>query len=299
MGDFDRQQGDRISDVEVSMTERFTALFEHMHEGVALHEVICNAEGRPIDYRILDVNPQFEQHTGLRRSEVAGKLASAVYGTGSPPYLEEFCAVGMGAPPAQIEVFFSPMNRHFSISIAPLGPKAFATIFSDVTLTKQQELALEKSRLHLRALLDNQPHLAWLKDREGHFLAVNRAFSDACGQPSPESVVGKTDLDVWPRELAEAYRADDAAVIMSAVQKAVEEEIADINGSRWFETYKSPVFSPDGVIIGTTGVSRDVTVRKQAEEARLQSERKFAQVFDQAPDPIAVTTMEGRDPSRS
>ena len=125
--------------------------------------------------------------------------------------------MGMGAPPRRIELFFPPLNRHFSISIAPLGPKAFATIFSDITLTKQQAQAIEKSRLRLRALLDNQPHLAWLKDREGHFLAVNRAFSDACGQPSPESVVGKTDLDVWPRELAEAYRADDAAVITSAL----------------------------------------------------------------------------------
>ena len=293
MGDFDREVGDRISDAEVSITERFTALFEHMQEGVALHEVICDAEGRPIDYRILDVNPQFEQHTGLRRSEVAGKLASVVYGTGAPPYLEEFCAVGMGAPPRRLETFFPPLNRHFSISVAPLGPKAFATIFFDITLTKQQEESIEKSRLHLRALLDNQPHLAWLKDREGRFLAVNRAFSNACGQPSPESVAGKTDLDVWPRELAEAYRADDAAVIASATQKAVEEEIADINGTRWFETYKSPVYSPDGAIVGTTGVSRDVTFRKRAEEARLQSERKFAQVFDQAPDLIAVSNWEG------
>jgi len=293
MGDFDSEQGDRISHVEVSITERFTALFEHMQEGVALHEVICDAKGRPTDYRILDVNPQFEQQTGLRRSEVAGKLASVVYGTGTAPYLEEFASVGMGGPPQRIERYFAPLKRHFSISVAPLGPKAFATIFSDITLSKQQEESLEKGRLHLRALLDNQPHLAWLKDREGHFLAVNRAFSDACGQPSPESVVGKTDLDVWPRELAEAYRADDATVIASATQKAVEEEIADINGTRWFETYKSPVYSPGGDIVGTTGVSRDVTVRKQAEEARLQSERKFAQVFDQAPDPIAVTSMGG------
>jgi two-component system, cell cycle sensor histidine kinase and response regulator CckA len=153
--------------------------------------------------------------------------------------------------------------------------------------------AIEKSRLSLRALLDNQPHLAWLKDRESRFLAVNKAFAQACGQPSPEAVVGKTDLDVWPVELAEAYRADDRAVMESGIQKMVEEQIAGVDGTRWFETYKSPVFEPDGRIVGTTGISRDITDRKRAEEERLRSERKLGQILDLAPDPIAVINSKG------
>jgi len=294
MAELEREQADRISDVEVSMTERFTSLFEHMQEGVALHEVICDAEGRPIDYRILDVNAMYVQHTGLQRADAAGKLASELYGTGSPPYLQEFCSVGMGAPAYRFETYFAPLDRHFSISVAPLGPKAFATIFSDISLQKKQANALERIRLHQRALLDNQPHLTWLKDLEGRFLAVNQAFATACGQPSPEAVVGKTDFEVWQRGLAEVYRADDEAVIASGTQKAVEEEIVGVDGTgRWFETYKSPVFDPDGSIVGTTGVSRDISTRKRAELARLQSERKFEQVFELAPDPIAVTTMGG------
>lgn len=293
MADNEGVPGDRLSDVEVSMTERFTALFEHMQEGVALHEIICDADGRPVDYRIIDVNDQYEKHTGLKRADAAGKLASELYGMAEPPYLNEFCTVGMGGPALRFETFFPPLERHFSISVAPLGPKAFATIFSDITLQTRQTDALEKSRLHQRALLDNQPHLAWLKDREGHFLAVNQAFADACGQSSPESVVGKTDLDVWPRELAEAYRADDEAVMQSGIKKAVEEEIAGVDGTNWFETYKSPVYAPGGEIVGTTGVSRDISIRKRAELARLQSERKFEQVFDLAPDPIAVTALTG------
>jgi len=131
---------------------------------------------------------------------------------------------------------------------------------------------LEKSRLAQRALLDNQPHLAWLKDADGRFLAVNKAFADACGKVSPESLVGKTDYDAWPRELAEAYRTDDAAVMASGRQKAVEEPIAGVEGTRWFETYKSPVFGPNGAIVGTTGVARDVTQRKLAEQRLLQAE---------------------------
>jgi PAS domain S-box-containing protein len=88
--------------------------------------------------------------------------------------------------------------------------------------------------------------------------------------------------------LAEAYRADDRVVMESGTQKAVEEQIADVDGTRWFETYKSPVFDSAGCVIGTTGVARDITERKRAEEARLRAERKLGRVLDLAPDPIAV-----------
>ncbi len=104
-------------------------------------------------------------------------------------------------------------------------------------------------------------------------------------------MVGKTDLDVWPKELAEAYRADDASVMRTGTQKIVEERIETLAGTRWVETYKSPVFAPDGSIVGTTGIARDITEQKRAIEARQQSERKFERVFDLAPTPIVVATL--------
>jgi two-component system cell cycle sensor histidine kinase/response regulator CckA len=152
---------------------------------------------------------------------------------------------------------------------------------------------LEQTLLSQRALLDNLPHIAWLKDLEGRFLAVNKAFADVCGQPSPDALVGKTDLDVWPADLANAYRADDQAVLQAKKQKVVEERIDGANGVFWVRTYKSPVYAPDGTIVGTTGIAQDVTEQKKAEEARRQSDHKFELVFDLAPDPIAVTGFTG------
>ncbi len=256
---------------EASWVKRFAVLFEHMQEAVVLHELIVDVAGAPVDYRIVDANPQYEKHTGMSRSAVVGQLASVAYGTGRAPYLEEFASVALGGPPLHLETFFAPLGRYLSMSVARIGPRSFATIFSDATLARKQAEAIEKSRMALRALLDNQPHLAWLKDRDSRFLAVNRAFAQACGQPSPEAVVGKTDFDVWPAALAEAYQADDRAVIAAGTQKVVEEQIAEVDSTRWFETYKSPVFAPDGSIVGTTGIARDITERKRAEEERLRA----------------------------
>jgi two-component system, cell cycle sensor histidine kinase and response regulator CckA len=291
----EREKSARLSveTADALLASRFAALFEHMEEGVALHELVLDGKGEPIDYRTLDVNPQFEVLTGYRRAEVVDRPASQAYGTGKPPFLEKFAAVVLGQVPLRFDYDSPKLGKQFALSVAPLGPRSFATIFSDVTLAKRQAAAIEKSRLSLRALLDNQPHLAWLKDREGRFLAVNQAFAQACGQPSPDAVVGKTDLDVWPLELAEAYRADDEAVMASGGQKMVEEQIAEIDGTRWFETYKSPVLDAQGNIVGTTGIARDITGRKRAEEARLQSERKLGRVLDLAPDPIAVINAKG------
>ena len=282
------------SQTETSMSDRFTALFEHMQEGVALHEVVYDVDGHPVDYRILDVNSQYEKHTGLRRADVAGRLASEVYGAGSAPFLNEFSSVASGGEPRRFEAAFPPLERFFSISVAPLGPGAFATIFCDSTSVRQQADALEKSRLWQRALLDNQPHMTWLKDREGRFLAVNKAFADGCGQPSPEHVVGKTDLDVWPRPLAEAYRADDAAVMKASAQKVVRERIEAVDGTRWVETYKSPLFAPDGAIVGTTGVARDITDQKRAEDAAEKARQELANYFNLSLDLLSISSPDGR-----
>ncbi|MHB8908129.1 MAG: PAS domain-containing hybrid sensor histidine kinase/response regulator [Syntrophales bacterium] len=128
---------------------------------------------------------------------------------------------------------------------------------------KQREKSLQKKLIDLIAITDNLPFLAWLKDSEGRFIAVNKPFARSCGLPSTNDLVGKTDLDIWPKHLAEAYRADDFEVMRTGEKKTVEEFIADRGVEQWFETYKSPVYDTNGNAIGTIGFSRDITERKQ------------------------------------
>lgn len=143
----------------------------------------------------------------------------------------------------------------------------------DITERKVLQDALRQREQYLRAVLDNFPFLVWLKDRDSCFLAVNRPFSQACGRPSPEAMVGLTDFDVWPADLAARYRADDFSVLSSGCGKTVEEPL-DIAGQRvWYETYKSPI-KLDGQVIGTVGFARDITDKRNitARLARHQEE---------------------------
>ena len=138
-------------------------------------------------------------------------------------------------------------------------------IYEDVSERQQLLDTLRRRESYQRALLDNFPFMVWLKDEESRFLSVNRGFALTFGWPSPESLVGKTDFDIAPADLAEAYRADDRAVLDSGSARNVEEEI-ETNGRRvWFETYKSPV-RIDGRTIGTVGFARDISERKRSEQ---------------------------------
>jgi PAS domain S-box-containing protein len=130
---------------------------------------------------------------------------------------------------------------------------------------KKNEEALRLRESYQAAILENQPGLVWLKDADGRFLAVNRAFAISCGKASPEELAGRTDFDIWPRELAEKYRADDARVMADKASIFLEEPILDRGKSTWFETFKTPVLDEHKNVIGTTGFSLDITERKQAE----------------------------------
>ena len=130
------------------------------------------------------------------------------------------------------------------------------------------------ARAQAQALLDNIPHMAWMKNTRGVFLAVNEAFARACGHDKAE-ILGKTDREIWPLEHAQRYMNDDLRVIASGEQFLVEEMIADGGDAKWFETFKTPIGDARGLVVGTVGLARDITERKQAEEQRRILERRM------------------------
>ncbi|MDI1299739.1 PAS domain S-box protein [Methylotenera sp.] len=134
----------------------------------------------------------------------------------------------------------------------------------DVTQLKQAEELMQLRESYQRSLLDNFPFMVWLKDKKHRYLAVNQSFTQASGYDSETLLLGLTDLDVWPKEQAKKYRADDIEVLRNGVPKASEELLEINNRKKWYEIYKSPV-TIDGEVVGTVGFARDINDRKHAE----------------------------------
>ncbi len=140
---------------------------------------------------------------------------------------------------------------------------ALSTHFTE---RKQAEAVLRESKASMKAILDNSPYLSWLKDIDGRYVRVNKAYVDYTRLGDIRQIVGKTDYDLWPKELAEKYRTDDAEIIATHRQKHVEELSFDGNKEHWVETFKTPVIDENGKVLGTVGFARDITGRKEAEE---------------------------------
>lgn len=132
----------------------------------------------------------------------------------------------------------------------------------DITASKQADFELRQKEAYQRSLLDNFPFMVWLKDKESRFLMVNDAFLHACGADSVDQVIGKTDNDFWTPDLADSYRSQDKAVMLSREPKTLD-AIIEVQGNRlWFEAYKSPVIVGDKVV-GTVGFARDISNRRR------------------------------------
>ncbi len=125
---------------------RFRSLFADMAEGIALHRLLYDAQGQAVNYELLDVNPQYEAILGHNREAVVGRTATEVYGVSTPPYLAEYVAVVQAGRPSHFETYFVPLQRHFYISVSPLGEGQFATSFFDITERKHMEVALQQER---------------------------------------------------------------------------------------------------------------------------------------------------------
>lgn len=165
-----------------------------------------------------------------------------------------------------------------STGISMLGNPAVNGVLvtmRDITERKRIEADLQENEASMRAILDNSPYLVWLKDPEGRYITANKAHVDYVRLKDHREIIGKTDFDFWPKELAEKYRADDAEVIATCRQKHIEEPASDGGKIHWVETFKTPIIDKHGNVLGTTGFARDITERKNIEDELKQTKERY------------------------
>jgi PAS domain S-box-containing protein len=150
-------------------------------------------------------------------------------------------------------------------------------ISRDITERKQIEEALARERNLLRSLIDNAPDYIYVKDTESRFVTGNPALLRVMGVPSLDELVGKTDFDYYPVDLATKYYDDEQAIIQSGQSLLQQEEpVVDAAGNPgWISTTKVPLRDTGGKIFGLVGMGRDITERKRVE---MKLERRALQL---------------------
>jgi PAS domain S-box-containing protein len=150
----------------------------------------------------------------------------------------------------------------------------------DITTRKRAEEALRQSEALFHSLVESLPQNIFRKDLDGRFTFGNQRFCAILGR-ALEDIVGKTDFDFFPAELAEKYRRDDAEVVRAnRALETVEEHIAGDGSKLSVQVVKTPVYGADGEIVGTQCIFWDITERRRAEEALRQSEERFRSLIE-------------------
>jgi PAS domain S-box-containing protein len=169
-------------------------------------------------------------------------------------------------------------------------------ITKDVTALKRAEEAMAREGALLNDLLDNAPDFVFLKDRESRFTWVNKALVKELGLRSKGDIIGRTDIDFFKREYAEDARRDELSIMAKgeAMIDKLEMEHLDNGKVRSVYTTKMPLHDMKGNIIGTCGISRDVTALKRAEEALALESNLLHAMLTNIPDAIYFKDLQSR-----
>ena len=167
---------------------------------------------------------------------------------------------------------------------------------TDITELKQTEKALAYEQSLLRALMDNTPDHIYFKDIHSRFIRVSRSHIEKFGIDDPEQAVGKTDFDFFAEEQAQKFYNEEQEIMRTGrPMVGVEElETRPSRDSTWVSTTKIPLCDQSGSILGTFGISRDITERKQSEEALRQNEEKYRTTIEQFAEGFALVDQDGR-----
>ncbi len=245
--------------------------------GFAHHEIIVDSQGKPVDYRFLEVNPVFAELTGLEPGAITGKTVREVIPgieTGEFDWIGFYGKVALDGGDEKFEQFAESLGRWYQVHCYSCERGFFTTFFVDIT---EQKTAVEEKLRQaglIRDLLSCIPDLIFFKDLNGVYLGCNPCFVKLAGKKSEEEIIGKTDYDLFDKEMADFFRYNDDEMLRQLTARQNEEEIVLPDGSkRLIDTLKTPYRDLDGNVIGILGISRDITARKQAEEELKQKNR--------------------------
>ncbi len=193
--------------------ERYRTLFETIMEGFAIHEALFDEEGRMVDYVFLEVNPAFEELTGLKAGEILGRSAREVLGlTLEEHWLDRYGKVLEEGRSLRVRAFAAPLGRWYESLAFPMGDRRFGTLFRDVTEAQRREDELRESRSELERHV-GELNKAWsqtirvladiVEFRDPYTAGHQRRVAEIAG-----ALCGEMDLD---EELA--YETVQAAIV--------------------------------------------------------------------------------------
>jgi PAS domain S-box-containing protein len=278
--------------------ERYRSLFTGMTEGFALHEILCDENDQPCDYRFLEINPSFERLTGLRRDDVIGKLHSQILPDDDPNWAKIYGEVALTGRPVHFENYSEALKQHYEVFAYCPAPRQFAVLFLNVTERKRSEELLrqrseeleaaraeaENEKRRLEAVMESLPVGVAITDPQGGNITSNSAFNQIWGGPHPPAttVSDYVAYKAWWADTGKLLAPEEwaSAQVLKLGKPVVGQllEIQRIDGSRAFVfNSASPVHDSTGKIVGSAVAIQDITDLRKVEQALADTNAQLEQ----------------------
>lgn len=186
---------------------------------------------------------------------------------------------------------------HTSLSVAVVKKSRgkvseLIAIIENVSETKEIKSELAHEQALLNSLIEGIPDSIYFKDKESRFIKVNKAMLRKHGFKSDKEIIGKTDFELFGKEHAQQAYEDEQKIIQTGIPIINKEEKEDWADGRttWVSTTKMPLYNNQGEIIGTFGVSRDITDKVITEEQIKNSEKLYRSLFENSIDGMFLMT---------
>jgi len=263
----------------IESEKQYHSLFEGMTEGFAVHEIIYDENGRPCDYRFLDINPAFERLTGLKRELVIGKTYHEVLPSEGDRWVNIYGKVVLSGESVQFEEYSPTLNKYYEVFAYRCAPNQFAVLFLDLTERKQMEDELRINLTKYSVLFESLPLGVTVSDQNGQIIESNREASYLLGLSDEEQKQRHIGGEQWkiirldrtpmpPEEFASVRALNEQRRVENVEMGIIKND----DQITWIRVTASPLpLENYGVVI----TYNDITDRIQAEEALRQAHEKL------------------------
>jgi PAS domain S-box-containing protein len=247
------------------------------------------------DARNIDVNDAFCRAVGYSREELLSMTVHDI----DPNYSAKIWPEFWEKLKQKGSLTFESCHRRKDGKVFPI--EATVTFFKykgkeyhcgfarDITERKKASKALAQSESKFRSLVEHLPQKIFIKDKNSVYLFSNQNYARDM-KITPEEIIGKTDYDFYPKELAEKYRSDDKRIIKTGKIEDIEEKYIENGEDRWVHTIKTPYKDAKGNIIGMLGIFRDITEYKKNQNALKAEQKRLYDVLETMPVMVCLLT---------
>lgn len=280
---------ERTAELVESKT-RYHGLFMAMNEGFAVHEIICDVNGNPLDYRFIEINPAFERLTGLKAEAVLGKTVLEIMPDTEPIWIDRYGRVALTGEPDHFELFSGRFNRWFEVYAYQTEPGRFGVMFLDVTERKNNQQAITRAKEEWEKTFDTIPDLIAILDDRHRVVRANKAMADRLGHTPAQCVGLPCYKAVHGADAPPAY-CPHTMTIADGAQHSIELYEECLGGH--FLISATPVVDDKGKIVGSVHVARDITEIKEIEKSLRRSEAQLQTILENLTEGLIVATMDG------